>query len=109
MPTLAHATLAQYLNDHLAGSVAALKLMSRVGDARAKEPLGVLMSRLRADLDYEQGVLRELLGTLDAECFPFDIDFAGLASRHPDEREAARVAAGRAALCCAATVVSRAR
>jgi len=65
-PTLDRSTLAQYLNDHLAGSVAALKLMSRVGDAHADEPLGVLMLRLRADLEYEQGLLRELLGALDA-------------------------------------------
>lgn len=66
VPNLDQATLAQYLNDHLAGSVAALKLMGRVSDAYANEPLGVLMLRLRADLEYEQGLLRDLLGALDA-------------------------------------------
>lgn len=59
-------TLAQYLNDHLAGSVAALKLMGRICEAHADGPLGMLMSRLRSDIEYEQTQLRLLLNALGA-------------------------------------------
>lgn len=59
-------TLAKYLNDHLAGSVAALKLMGRICEAHADGPLGMLMTRLRSDIEYEQTQLRLLLTALGA-------------------------------------------
>ena len=47
-------TLAKYLNDHHAGSVVARKFMRRICDAHADGPLGMLMTRLRSDIEYEQ-------------------------------------------------------
>ena len=45
-------TLAKYLNDHLAGSVAALKFMRRICEVHADSPLRMLMTRLRSDIEY---------------------------------------------------------
>jgi hypothetical protein len=60
-------TLATYLNDHLAGSVAALQLMDRICAAHGDGPIGLLMTRLRADVAFEQTQVRQLLTALSAK------------------------------------------
>ena len=66
MPQLDELTLATYLNDHLAGSVAGLQLMDRLCDAEGDSPVGMLIARLRTDVVLEQPELRRLLNALGA-------------------------------------------
>jgi hypothetical protein len=60
-------TLATYLSDHLAGSVAALQLMDRICAAHGDGPIGLLMTRLRSDVAFEQTQVRQLLAALSAK------------------------------------------
>ena len=53
--------LKTYLNDHLAGSVAALELIERSSESNAERPLGVFLKTLHAEVEADQDVLRELL------------------------------------------------
>ena len=66
MPQFDESTLATYLNDHLAGSVAGLQLMDRLCDAEGAGPVGLLLARLRPDVVLEQTELRRLLTALGA-------------------------------------------
>lgn len=59
-------TLATYLMDHLAGSVAALELVERLGTVHAATPLGKTVNGLLTELQGEQAIVRELLASLDA-------------------------------------------
>ncbi len=65
MPQRDDDALATYLNDHLAGSVAALQLMGRICEQHTDCNLGRLMAELRADVEAEQVHLRELLAAMD--------------------------------------------
>lgn len=57
----APSALASYLNDHLAGSVAAIGLMERIATAHADAPLGRTMHAFRQVVCEEQLLLRSLL------------------------------------------------
>lgn len=54
-------SLHTYLNDHLAGSVAALDLMGRIANAHAGTPLGNTLARLQGEVAGEQEILRTLV------------------------------------------------
>lgn len=58
-------TLSTYLNDHLSGSVAALELLDHLvqDGAAGSEELG----RIRAELEEDQQILRQILADLGAE------------------------------------------
>jgi hypothetical protein len=53
--------LASYLNDHLAGSVAALELLDHLTKAHEDKPLGKFFNDLRDDIRTDQEVLRKVL------------------------------------------------
>lgn len=55
------AALQVYLNDHLAGSVAALELMTRICAAHPDCRLGAMLGTLRTEVEEEQALLRVLL------------------------------------------------
>ena len=59
-------TLAIYLDDHLAGSVAALKMMEELAELEKGTPLEAKIRRLHAEVSEEQRGLRELLARLNA-------------------------------------------
>ena len=59
--------LTDYLNDHLAGSVAALELLDRLVAACEGKPLERFFSELRADIYEDQEQLKELIAKLGAE------------------------------------------
>ena len=56
-----------YLNDHLAGSVAALELLERLIETYQNEPLGDFFQALRVEIESDQAVLKELLQSLGEE------------------------------------------
>ena len=56
-----------YLNDHLAGSVAALELLDRLTETYQGDPLGDFFSALRIEIEADQAVLKELLQVLGEE------------------------------------------
>ncbi len=76
MRQLDDAALANYLNDHLAGSVAALQLMGRICDEHTECRLGRLMAELRADVEGEQEQLKLLLQSIDKPENPVAQTFA---------------------------------
>jgi hypothetical protein len=53
--------LASYLNDHLAGSVAALELLDHLIKTHETKPLAKFFKDLRDDINADQDVLRKLL------------------------------------------------
>jgi hypothetical protein len=59
--------LFDYLNDHLAGSIAAVELLDRLIEAYAGKPLERFFSDLRADVQEDQQQLKELIEKLGAE------------------------------------------
>src|SRR5258708_111751 len=59
--------LTNYLNDHLAGSVGALELLDRLIETYEGKPLEKFFRDLRADIDHDQGYLKELIQKLGAE------------------------------------------
>lgn len=59
--------LANYLNDHLAGSVGALELLDRLVEAHEGEPLQIFFQELRTDIENDQGKLQELIRSLGAK------------------------------------------
>lgn len=75
------ATLARYLADHLAGSVAALGLVERVSVVHAETPLGSTLGQLLAELQREQGLVRGLLESLGATESPLANGVAWLGER----------------------------
>lgn len=58
--------LAIYLNDHLAGSVAALELIDTLAEQVSGQPLAQTLRGLRREVSADQETLRELIGRLDA-------------------------------------------
>src|SRR4051812_36030500 len=56
--------LSDYLNDHLAGSVAALELLDRLVEAYAAKPLERFFRELRDDIRGDQEQLEELITKL---------------------------------------------
>ena len=57
--------IATYLNDHLAGSVAALELLEHLEAAHSGTPLERFFAELRADVAADQQELEGLMGRLD--------------------------------------------
>lgn len=60
-PTIDRSAFESYLNDHLAGSVAALELMGRLAESLGPSPLGELMRRFKVELEEEQALVRRLV------------------------------------------------
>jgi hypothetical protein len=59
--------LTSYLNDHLAGSIAALELLDRLVDVHEGKLLEKFFKTLREDIQQDQGQLKELIEKLGAE------------------------------------------
>jgi hypothetical protein len=59
--------LSTYLNDHLAGSVAALELVEYLSKNYPDTSLETFFAELHADISADQDVLRDLLNTFDAK------------------------------------------
>jgi len=59
--------LSTYLNDHLAGSVAALELLDRLAQIYSGKPLERFFKELRGDIEQDQGKLKELIQKLGQE------------------------------------------
>jgi hypothetical protein len=59
--------LPTYLNDHLAGSVAALELVDHLIKTHAGKPLEQFFRTLRNDIAADQDTLRDLMRVFDAE------------------------------------------
>ena len=59
--------LATYLNDHLAGSVAAIKLLDHLIDDHKGNRLEKFFADLREDVHADQEVLQNLMRKLDLE------------------------------------------
>jgi hypothetical protein len=59
-----HKALTTYLNDHLAGSVAALEIVDHLTDQTGGPGWDSSLSRLRREIDQDQAVLRRLLKRL---------------------------------------------
>ncbi|MEY2601199.1 MAG: hypothetical protein QOJ36_518 [Verrucomicrobiota bacterium] len=57
--------LAVYLNDHLAGSVAAIELLDHLIKEQTDQPLEKFLVDLREDIERDQKVLRDLIRKLD--------------------------------------------
>jgi hypothetical protein len=58
--------LGVYLNDHLAGSVAAVELLDDVAETYDGQPLAAFFRELRTDIQADQDVLREMVDALGA-------------------------------------------
>jgi hypothetical protein len=56
--------LSDYLNDHLAGSIAALELLDRMIEACEGKSLEGFLRQLREDIDQDQEKLKELIEKL---------------------------------------------
>jgi hypothetical protein len=59
--------LASYLNDHLAGSIAAVELLAHLIESHGDSELGKLFKELHADVTSDQEVLRKLLRRFSRE------------------------------------------
>ena len=59
--------LSTYLNDHLAGSVAALELIEHLADKYPDTTLEGFFADLHADISADQDVLRDFLNTFNAK------------------------------------------
>jgi hypothetical protein len=57
-------TLATYLNDHLAGSVAAVEMLGHLAELRRGTEQEGLFLELRTEVEQDQTVLRQMLGAL---------------------------------------------
>jgi hypothetical protein len=57
--------LGTYVNDHPAGSVAALELLDHMISANAGPPRGQFFIELRQEIEQDQAALRDLLEQLD--------------------------------------------
>ena len=61
------AQLATYLNDHLAGSMAAIDLAKKAADKNRGDDLGVFLGELTKEIDEDRGVLEGIMGRLGVE------------------------------------------
>ncbi len=62
MPAVTHENLTLYLNDHLAGSVAALELIDHLIETAGENAAEAQFFRqLRADIEADQNVLKQLI------------------------------------------------
>ena len=56
-----------YLNDHLAGAIAALELLADLREQHKDEPLGDVLGTLEVDIDADKEALREVMRSLGME------------------------------------------
>jgi hypothetical protein len=61
------AQLATYLNDHLAGSMAAIDLAQKAADKNGGEPLGVFLTDLAKEVDEDRVALEGIMDRLGVE------------------------------------------
>jgi hypothetical protein len=61
---VSHPILTTYLNDHLAGSVAAIELLDHLREASKGTARENVLASLRSDIEEDQGVLQELLSDI---------------------------------------------
>jgi hypothetical protein len=59
--------LDSYLNDHLAGSVAALELLAHWVNLHKGKPLGTFFTKLESEIRADQSTLRDLMHRLGVE------------------------------------------
>jgi len=59
--------LATYLNDHLAASIGALDLLTRMIDSYEDLPIGIFCQKMRAEICADQDELREIIKALEIE------------------------------------------
>jgi hypothetical protein len=64
---MSQANLTTYLNDHLAGSVAALELLDHLIEAAAGSPDAALFAKLKSDIAEDQEVVRTLVRRFDGQ------------------------------------------
>jgi hypothetical protein len=62
-------TLSAYLNDHLAGSKAAMELVSSLGE-NSGTPLGEMLGRLGTEIDADRNTLEGIMASLGIEPSP---------------------------------------
>jgi hypothetical protein len=62
---MADTNLATYLNDHLAGSVAALELLDHLRSAYAETPIEGFIAQLYSDIDADVAELKTVMKRLD--------------------------------------------
>ncbi len=60
-------TIDSYLNDHLAGSVGALKLVAHWANLYKGKPLGAFFTDIEAEIQADQDTLRDLMRTFGIE------------------------------------------
>jgi hypothetical protein len=65
--TIDRDALATYLNDHLAGSVAAIDLLDNLIESEPGEAAAPVLARFRAELGLEQDGLRALVESVQSE------------------------------------------
>ena len=61
---MAHEHLSTYLNDHLAGAVAALELLDHLEQAHAGTPVARTVAELRKDIEADRATLEALMARL---------------------------------------------
>jgi len=59
--------LASYLNDHLAGSISALELITHWAEAHKGEPVGSFFVETEREIKADQETLRDVMSTLGVE------------------------------------------
>jgi len=62
-----HSNLTAYLNDHLAGSIAAIELMDDLIKAIEDESLKVFLADLKRDIESDQKALEQLIDRTDED------------------------------------------
>jgi len=62
---MANEHLATYLNDHLAGSVAAIELIESLESSHEGTPVATFVRQLRADIEADQKELQRLMTSLE--------------------------------------------
>ncbi|MCD6072567.1 MAG: hypothetical protein K0S42_3083, partial [Microvirga sp.] len=59
---MANDALATYLNDHLAGAVAALELLEHIETQQSGTPDAAILASVRADIEEDRALLEQLMG-----------------------------------------------
>jgi hypothetical protein len=78
---MARDPLSTYLNDHLAGAVAAIELIEHLERAYDGDELGEWFGSLRADIEADRDVLRELMDGVGASPSPARVAVAWLSEK----------------------------
>jgi hypothetical protein len=62
---MANDALVTYLNDHLAGAVAALELLEHIETQQTGTPDAAILASVRADIEEDRALLEQLMGGMD--------------------------------------------